>query len=324
MKQVGEKIKFLRIQAKLSQEELAQKLYFSNSTISNWEKGLREVSMENLHNLANFFGVKVTYFLEDSVKPEKANKDSFQQIKYKQIRISTHYFYVLLIAMLINAASIFFPFQSRDIVITLNFLFWIGVTLQAISRYNYLDKQRTKYFLIPLSQNVRFVNDASEKESTYIQALMIRSYSGLLVYTFIYYVSIFGMFHIAMPDPVFTSLMVTYILFTLFVHINGLSRLILTGRPKNRINYNRENIDFGMYRHRAMVTTHYVGMIFFLIFMNAYGYSIFDLNWLIANLLIGFTLVIALHIFLLRVIAYFDKYQLIADSAMGKNQDFLA
>jgi transcriptional regulator with XRE-family HTH domain len=63
MKQVGEKIKFLRIQAKLSQEELAQKLYFSNSTISNWEKGLREVSMENLHNLANFFWSKGYLFL---------------------------------------------------------------------------------------------------------------------------------------------------------------------------------------------------------------------------------------------------------------------
>ena len=324
MKAVGEKIKLLRIQSKLSQEELAQKLYFSNSTISNWEKGLREVSMENLHNLSDFFGVNISYFLEDVSTPTKTNKDSFQQIKYKEIRLSTHYFYVLLIAMLLNAAFIFFPFQSRDILLTLNFLFWIGVTIQAISRYNFLDKQRTKFYLIPLGQHVTFVSYINEKESQSVHALMIRSYLALTVYTFIYYVSIFGMFNASMPDPVFTSIVIIFILFTFILHINGLTRLILSGRPKNKITYNRENIDFGMHRHRAMVTTHYVGIIFFLLFMNAFGFSAFDLPWLIGNLIVGFALVVSLHLFLIRVVSFFDKYQLVSDSESGKNQEYLS
>ena len=218
---VGEKIRLLRIKANLSQEELAQKLYFSNSTISNWEKGLREVSMENLHNLASFFGVKVSYFVDQYSQIEYSTKDSFQQIKFKEIVISKRYFYLLLSAMLFNALLIFIPFNSRDIVLTINIIFWIGLIIHSFSLYLTLEKLRTKNYLVPLSQKVIFISKTDPKEGKRIYSLILQTYSFLTIYSFIYYVSIFGMFNEAIHDPMFSGLEIVFIfLHSFFIPMN--------------------------------------------------------------------------------------------------------
>jgi transcriptional regulator with XRE-family HTH domain len=321
---VGEKIRLLRVKANLSQEELAQKLYFSNSTISNWEKGLREVSMENLHNLASFFGVKVSYFVDQYSQIEYSAKTSFQQIKFKEIVISKKYFYLLLSAMLVNALLIFIPFQSRDIVLTINVIFWIGMIIQTISRYLTLDKLRTKNYLVPLSQKVIFISKTDPKEGKRIYRIILQTYGLLSIYSFIYYVSMFGMFNEARQDPMFSGLVIVFIFFTFFIHTNELIRQWIFKAPKSKLPYSRENIDFGMYRHRFMVTTHYVGIIFFLIIMNAFGYDFFQLEWLLTNLIVGFFLVIILHLFLIKTTQFYNKYQLVSDSENGLNTDILS
>lgn len=134
----------------------------------------------------------------------------------------------------------------------------------------------------------------------------------------------FGMFNEARPDPTFSGLVIVFILFTFFLHFNELIRQMITGIPKNKQEYNRESIDFGMYRHRFMVTTHYVGVIFLLIFMNAFGIDFFQLEWLIINLIFSFVLVLGLHLFLIKTTSFYNKYKLISDSQFGKSQDTLS
>jgi len=321
---VGEKIKLLRVKANLSQEELAKKLYFSNSTISNWEKGLREVSMENLHKLALFFGVKVSYFIEQYSQIEHNTNSSFQQIKYKEIVVSKKYFYIVLIAMFLNVLLIFFPFQTRDIPLTMNIFFWIAMMIHAISRYSTLDKQRTKNFLIPLNQQVHFVCKKNDKELKSMYQVILRTYGMLTIFTFFLYLSIFGMFNQARPDPTFSGLLVVFTFFTFFLHLSELIRQMVLGVPKTKEIYNRENIDFGMYRHRAIVTTHYVGFVILFVFMNALGNESFQLEWLISNLIFTFALVISLHLFLIKITSFYNKYTLMSDSNNGNTQDTLS
>ena len=79
-----------------------------------------------------------------------------------------------------------------------------------------------------------------------------------------------------------------------------------------------------MYRHRFVVTTHYVGIIFFLILMNAFGVGFFQLEWLMTNLIIGFFLVVILYLFLINTTQFYNKYQLISDSGNGQNKDILS
>ena len=60
----AERFKQLREEAKLTQEEMAQKLSVSKGAIGNYESGVREPrKLEDLENIADFFNVEIDYLL---------------------------------------------------------------------------------------------------------------------------------------------------------------------------------------------------------------------------------------------------------------------
>ena len=63
----AERLKELRLEKGLGQEELARELGLSHGTISLWENELREPKMSNLILLAQYFDVTIDYLvgLED-------------------------------------------------------------------------------------------------------------------------------------------------------------------------------------------------------------------------------------------------------------------
>ena len=68
MKEVfAERLKELRLEKELGQEELAKALGLSHGIISLWENELREPKMSNLILLAQYFDVTIDYLggLED-------------------------------------------------------------------------------------------------------------------------------------------------------------------------------------------------------------------------------------------------------------------
>ena len=62
-KQTQNRIKKLRKQAKLSQQTLADQIGVFRNTISNWETGYSQISLENAKKLAEYFGVTIEYLL---------------------------------------------------------------------------------------------------------------------------------------------------------------------------------------------------------------------------------------------------------------------
>ena len=58
---LGEKIKELRKENKLSQEELAEKLCVSRQSISLWENGQTVPSFDKIVALADFFNLYIVY-----------------------------------------------------------------------------------------------------------------------------------------------------------------------------------------------------------------------------------------------------------------------
>ena len=63
MSTLGERIKQLRIEQNLTQEEMAQKLNISKSAISLYETNTREPSISVLISLAKLFDVSADYLL---------------------------------------------------------------------------------------------------------------------------------------------------------------------------------------------------------------------------------------------------------------------
>ena len=60
---IYERIKALRVDKDLSQRELADILNVTRSAYSNYENGIRELPVEILSRLADFYGTSVDYII---------------------------------------------------------------------------------------------------------------------------------------------------------------------------------------------------------------------------------------------------------------------
>lgn len=76
------RLKELRIEKKLNQRELAEKLMIAPSTISMYENGNREPNFEILEQLADFFNVDLNYLLG---KTDKTTKLIFETENQNQV-----------------------------------------------------------------------------------------------------------------------------------------------------------------------------------------------------------------------------------------------
>lgn len=63
MKSLSERIRALRKERKMSQAELAALLNTTNDTVSLWELGKRDPSVEDLKKLCEIFNVSSDYLL---------------------------------------------------------------------------------------------------------------------------------------------------------------------------------------------------------------------------------------------------------------------
>ena len=61
MKEMKDRLTEMRKQAKLSQQDLADKLFVSRSTVSRWENGELTPSIANLKEMAKLYGVSLDY-----------------------------------------------------------------------------------------------------------------------------------------------------------------------------------------------------------------------------------------------------------------------
>ncbi len=73
--ELSKKIKEMRLDKKLTQEDLARACYVTRSTISNWEAGRRKPDWENLVIIADLFGVSV----EELLEKKKSNTNKIEE-----------------------------------------------------------------------------------------------------------------------------------------------------------------------------------------------------------------------------------------------------
>ena len=70
---IGQTVRNLRKQKRISQTELAKILHVSQQTVTAWETGKAEPSSSAVSNLADYFNVTTDYLLG---RPEKKDDDS--------------------------------------------------------------------------------------------------------------------------------------------------------------------------------------------------------------------------------------------------------
>jgi transcriptional regulator with XRE-family HTH domain len=78
---LGQRIKELRKEKKMTQEELGKILGVSKVSISGYENDTRQPDNESLVKLANFFNVTTDYLLGENNTPKWANKKDATDLK---------------------------------------------------------------------------------------------------------------------------------------------------------------------------------------------------------------------------------------------------
>lgn len=73
---IGNFLKMLRNEKKLTQEQLAEKFNVSNRTVSRWENGNNMPDLSILTELADFYDVDIREIIDGERKSEKMNNDT--------------------------------------------------------------------------------------------------------------------------------------------------------------------------------------------------------------------------------------------------------
>ena len=122
--ELNEQIKKHRTQMNISQEELAEKIYVTRQSISNWENGKTYPDIHSLLLLSSLFGISLDQLVKGDIEIMKA------EIKKEEIAKMNRYgkiYTIMLVATAISAVPLFM---------------WLGVwafipwgTIWAISMY---------------------------------------------------------------------------------------------------------------------------------------------------------------------------------------------
>ena len=74
----GDKLRELRKNKKLSQDEMGKVLDVASTTISNWEKNITQPSFEKVYEIAKYFDVSINYLFgwtdDDITKIKELNR----------------------------------------------------------------------------------------------------------------------------------------------------------------------------------------------------------------------------------------------------------
>ena len=116
---VGKNLASLRKAKGMTKQELAQKINYSDKSISKWELGYALPSVDVLLDFANFYGVTIDYLVSEQTPENIAQvveqkEDDGLNPSNKAIILAMSLAFVVLVAMSIFFSSYFFNTTQKD------------------------------------------------------------------------------------------------------------------------------------------------------------------------------------------------------------------
>ena len=116
--ELGKQIRMYRLENKLSQEELADRIYVSRQTISNWENDKNYPDINSLVLLSEVFKVSLDKLIKGDVD---VMKDVIQKEEVDKMNHYGKIYTIMLIVTVVSAVPLFmwlglWAFISKDIV----------------------------------------------------------------------------------------------------------------------------------------------------------------------------------------------------------------
>lgn len=179
--ELGNRIKKFREKNNLSQEELADKVYTSRQTISNWENEKTYPDVNSLKLLSNIFDVSLDNLLEGDIEKMKT---TINETERKGFIVLSWIYTLELIIMIISAYPLLKFFGIIGIII------WILLTFITIFTAFRLEKIKKEYNIQTYKEIVSFYENKSlthdekieEKAKIPYQRFLLALLSGVIAF----------------------------------------------------------------------------------------------------------------------------------------------
>lgn len=180
--ELGKQIKKYRLEAKLSQEELADKVYVSRQTISNWENDKNYPDIKSLVLISDIFHISLDNLIKGDLERMKKEIDKQEYAKFQK---NSTIFTILFIAMLILPIPLVMLFKWIGFALYLC-LYGVGM-FYAIQ----IEKYKKKYDIQTYREIVAFtegnslneIEKAREEGKRPYQKCLLAAASALLTIT---------------------------------------------------------------------------------------------------------------------------------------------
>ena len=121
--EIGNQIRKYRTELKLSQDDLAEKVYVTRQTISNWENNRNYPDIRSLVLLSNVFGVSLDILVKGDLEQMK---DEIKAEDIRKFRRDSRIYAVFLIGMMVLPMPLLRYLKVWGIAI---WLLWSGVAI---------------------------------------------------------------------------------------------------------------------------------------------------------------------------------------------------
>lgn len=153
--EVGKQIKRFRRDLKLSQEELAGKIFVTRQTISNWENGKNYPDVNSLVLLSQLFNTSLDILVKGDVIEMKKQ---VAQDDVRRFKRDTVIFTVLIFVTVLSAAPLFLYLELAGIVLWLliaGLMIYYAVRLNRQKRKNDIQTYREILAFMEEKENVQ-------------------------------------------------------------------------------------------------------------------------------------------------------------------------
>ena len=168
---IGLQIKKFREQQKISQEELALKIFVSRQTISNWETNKSCPDIKSLITLSNIFNVSLDNFIKEDIKEMR---EIVEKATIKKFNVISVVFLIELIVVAISAYPLFNIKGNIGIVI---WLCLFAITLYTASK---IEKFKKNYDIQTYKEILAFIDGKQLTHDETQQEIGKRNYQKII------------------------------------------------------------------------------------------------------------------------------------------------
>lgn len=169
--QIGNQIKKYRESLKLSQEDLADKIFVTRQTISNWETNKNYPDIKSISLLCNLFDVSLDQFIEGDIEEMKKIISEKEMSDYNRISI------LFIIEMIIVLVSAYPLLKFLKIA---GFIIWVIMLIITLITSLKIEKFYKKHDIRTYKEIVAFTEGKSLSKNEIIEEKAKRPYQKIL------------------------------------------------------------------------------------------------------------------------------------------------